>query len=318
MSGFAGACRQVPGELLGTDDPADRRAHPRIPSIQLPDTSIRIPHRPGVSLVDLSPGGALLALPFRMHPQSRLTVEIRTAAERLAVPFQFLRCYVADLKGGVRYHAAGAFAEALCLPSMNSVRGGNRERLVAALERLLVSHEGALDSDRVRFRNVLAQAVAAVRRGESADLVSVRVKALLTQMYPSLSMYPSTVSTPPDTFSSADYFGFTFRADHVLTAMDRRFLKLSAQLIAVLDDGRQAEPLDLAAQSMMPASAGPSVVYSAAEWLVATPSTSPAPSSRRIRLQPKAASPASSPLRRVTRPAEPPQPIRSRWLMGLL
>jgi hypothetical protein len=307
----------APSEKLEADNPADRRAHPRIPSVQLPDTCIRIPHRSGVSLVDLSPGGALLALPFRMHPQSRLTLEINTAAERLAVPFQFLRCYVAELNGGVRYHAAGAFEDTLNLPGMAGANGVNRERLLAVLERLLRTHEAEVDSDRVRFREVLTQAVAGVRRGESAELVTVRVKAFLTQMYPSLALYPSTVSTPPDTFSSAEYFGFIFTSDRVLTAMDRRFLKLTAQLMAMLDEGRRAEPLDVEAKSMMPASAEQVVVYSAADW-VASPSTTPSQVSGRIRLLPRTGPSATGAPRRVMRPVEKPQPLRSRWLMGLL
>src|SRR5262245_59939365 len=88
---------------------ADRRAHPRIPSAKLPVTRVHIPRRATVSLVDLSAGGALLELPFQLPPESSFAVKLDTAVEQIELPFQMLRCYVAELKGGVRYHAAGAF-----------------------------------------------------------------------------------------------------------------------------------------------------------------------------------------------------------------
>src|SRR4029453_6530048 len=92
----------------------DRRVEPRLSPDELSTpASIRIPNRPGVSLVDLSPGGALIDLPFQIRPNSRVTLEFRAASERMILPFRMLRCCVASLQGGVRYHAAGAFEERL-------------------------------------------------------------------------------------------------------------------------------------------------------------------------------------------------------------
>ena len=44
-----------------------------------------------------------------MAPESRFAVKLDTSVEQIEVPFQMLRCYVAELKNGVTYHAAGAF-----------------------------------------------------------------------------------------------------------------------------------------------------------------------------------------------------------------
>ena len=131
---------------------SDRRAHRRIASTELPKSAlIRIPHRPAVSLVDVSSGGALLELPFQMPPESRFTLELSTTEDRLAVPFQLLRCYVADLKGGVRYHAAGAFDRVVKLPA--SLAGGlelsESDRLIATLEAFLRTSQAA-ESGRAR------------------------------------------------------------------------------------------------------------------------------------------------------------------------
>src|SRR5262245_8927588 len=118
-------------------DSADRRAHRRVASVDLGDAQIRIPHRPAVSLVDLSSGGALLELPFQLSPQSRMTVELHAPGEQVAVPFRLLRCYVTGLRGGVRYHAAGAFEELLHLPMLaERPAPSGAARLAAALERL--------------------------------------------------------------------------------------------------------------------------------------------------------------------------------------
>jgi hypothetical protein len=253
-----------------------------------------------------------------MHPQSRFTVEIRTAAERLAVPFQLLRCYVADLKGGVRYHAAGAFEEALNLPSASEAGVENRQRLMASLERLLSIHRADQASE--RFHQLLTLAADGIHRGESAHLVSVKVKAFLTRLYPALAIYPTTATWFDDTLSSAGYFGFTFKAASTLTASDRRFLKLSAQVMVMMDDCRRVEVPDVPVTAPhAPELASPIVVYSAADWLDVRPSATASAAPARIRLQPKtrpAAMPAAS--RRASRPPDRPRRLASRWLMGLI
>lgn len=262
----------APGVHL-RDNPADRRAHPRVPSAKLRGARVRIPSRGAVSLVDLSSGGALLELPFQAQPESRFAVELHTPIERLEVPFQLLRCYVAELKGGVTYHAAGAFDNLLNLQAMVSRASGAAQRLIATLERLRRGARTAASQSRsaAQFNEMLAGVIVSLRRGESLDLVALKVKAHLTQTYRSLSIL-SSLSPYRDALTSVECFGLTFNSKHVLSAHDRRYLKANAQLISMLEDCRR----EMRAEEDEEGEAPPSnqVIYSAAEWLEARSETS--------------------------------------------
>ena len=246
-------------------DASDRRAHRRIASSELPEPAlIRIPNRPAISLVDLSSGGALLALPFQMQPEARVTLEFLTSAEQLAVPFRLLRCYVAELHGGVCYHAAGVFDQTLKLPA--TLDGGltpaTSDRLIATLEAFLRASQATNPSSRgTGFKELLSWVVAGLRRGEPTNLISIQIKAHLGRLFPSLSIGPASLSWLRDASTSARFFGLDFRSDGVLTAADRRFLRASAQLITLID--RNAEP-----QATNLIEEGPSslVIHSVAEW----------------------------------------------------
>ncbi len=248
---------------------ADRRAHRRIASTELAKSAfIRIPNRPAVSLIDVSSGGALLELPFQMRPESRFTLELSTSEDRLAVPFQLLRCYVADLKGGVRYHAAGAFERVVELPA--SLAGGlelsESDRLIATLEGFLrtslAGDPGARDA---RFNELLRWVVAALKRGEASNLISRQIKTHLVRLFPSLAINRSTQSVIGDVLTSARFFGFDFRTNSLLTAPDRRFLRASAQLINLIE--RTDEEETKATQLPKVREAPPTmIVHSIAEW----------------------------------------------------
>ena len=249
---------------------ADRRAHSRIASANLPGARIRIPSRPPVALVDLSSGGALIELPFPALPQSRLIVELHTSIEQVVVPFQLLRCYVAKLEGGVRYHAAGAFDQLLTLPSITAGPSA-RERVIGTLERLQRAGREAGHARRAPFHDLLALAVNGLRRGESVALVTLKLKARLTQRYPSLVIAPSLPFFRA-TVTSAEFFGLTFTSKDALSADDRRLLRSSAQLLSMLQDcERQAsvEPENAGDQEPTP------LVYSSAEWLLSKSPTVP-------------------------------------------
>src|SRR6478735_7262071 len=125
-----------PNDVRSSNKPDDRRAHVRRSSTMLGVSSVRIPRRPAVSIVDLSAGGALLELPFAMPPESRFPMELHTSAEHIEVPFQLLRCYVAKLNGGVVYRAAGAFEHLVDLDSLASRAATALQRLIGTLERL--------------------------------------------------------------------------------------------------------------------------------------------------------------------------------------
>ncbi len=244
-------------------DPADRRAHPRIPSSQLRVDKVRIPHRPSVSLVDLSSGGALLELPFPVPPDSRFGVELHTASDHVEVPFQLLRCYVAELKGGVKYHAAGAFGGLLNLQALAARASTSLQRLIGTLERMLAAQKSAAERSVGEFGELVAEALIALRRGESFDLVALKVKARLTQHYPTLSILP-VLGPQRDAMTTVECFGMTFKAKHAFTAADRRFLKSAAQLLSMLDECRDEMDAENDGQGpLVPAQ----IVYSAAEWL---------------------------------------------------
>jgi hypothetical protein len=248
---------------------SDRRAHRRIALSELPKSAlIRIPNRPAVSLVDVSSGGALLELPFQMRPESRFTLELSTPEDRLAVPFQLLRCYVADLKGGVRYHAAGAFDQIVKLPA--SLAGGLElsalDRLISTLEAFLRTRQATEpDARDARFNELLRWVVAALQRGEASHLISRQIKTHLVRLFPSLAISRSTPSIIGDVLTSARFFGFDFRTNRVLTAPDRRFLRASAQLINLIErsEGAETEPTQAPTILEAPSSL---IVHSIAEW----------------------------------------------------
>jgi hypothetical protein len=264
-----------PRPVCLSENPADRRAHPRIPLEKLPVTRVHIPHRATVSLVDLSSGGALLQLPFQMQPEARFAVKIDTPVEQLEVPIQLLRCYVAELKDGVTYHAAGAFDSLLNLQALAQRASSAAQRLLAALERLqnVVRKAAAQSHSDAAFEEILSAVIAGMRRGESLDLVTLKVKAHLTQTHPSL-MIMETLAPLRDQSKTVQAFGLTFTSKFTLSASTRRLLKANAQLISMLEETRREVREELEPQS-------PEVIYSAAEWLRARPAQTFTPAAPR-------------------------------------
>lgn len=248
---------------------SDRRAHRRIASTELPKSAlVRIPNRPAVSLVDVSSGGALLELPFQMRPESKFTLELSIPEDRLAVPFQLLRCYVADLKGGVRYHAAGAFDQAVKLPAFlaRGLELSASDRLIATLEAFLRTSQAADPRARdARFNELLRWVVAALQRGEASNLIARQIKTHLVRLFPSLAISRSTPSIIGDVSTSARFFGFDFRTNRILTAPDRRFLRASAQLINLIERNEEEEPETTQSPKILetPSSL---IVHNIAEW----------------------------------------------------
>ena len=246
-----------------TDDPADRRAHPRIPSARLPVRSVRIPNRPTVSLVDLSSGGALLTLPFQVPPQSRFALKLDTPVEQIDVPFQLLRCYVAELNGGITYHAAGVFDSLLNMEALAKRASCSVQRLIDTLEQLRrnVKKSAVQSRSDAAFDEILGATILWLRRDESLDLVTLKVKAHLTQTYPSLVIVPAHGSSG-DSLTSVACFGRTFTSKRSLSAHDRRYLRANAQLISLLED-TDREMGDEAA----PPQSSSAVIYNTADWL---------------------------------------------------
>jgi hypothetical protein len=218
----------------------NRRAHPRIASADLPSPAyVRIPNLPAVSLVDLSLGGALLEMPFQLQPASNLTLELATTDERVSIPFQLLRCSVADIKGAVRYHAAGAFDSRFKLP--RSLSGDltltTPDRLMSTLETFLRSGERVDPASRgARFNGLLEWVVRMLQRGEAPDEISKQLRNYLVELFPTLSIRRAVPASPIEASSGTiRFFDLDFRSNRPLSAADRRFLRASAQLVSLID-----------------------------------------------------------------------------------
>lgn len=280
-----------PARPLGSG--ADRRAHPRIRPAKLGITGVNIRNRQSGSLVDVSSGGALLELPFQLSPESRVAVQLDTAGEKFELPLQLLRCYVAELRGGVRYHAAGAFDNLLNLEALAMRASSAMKRLMISLERLeRVMRKTATQSrSDAQFRDTLVDVISWLRRSESLDLAVLKLKARLTQTYRSLLIIPST-SPMFDRATSLECFGLTFKAKHPLSAHDRRFLKATAQLMSILEDTRR----ELRDEDTRPRS--PQVLHSTADWLASESELrlAQSPPRRAPIVQPVAKAPAMMPI----------------------
>lgn len=273
---------------------ADRRAHPRSRPAKLGITRVNIRSRQSASLVDLSSGGALVELPFQLSPESRVAMQLDTAGGKFEVPFELLRCYVAELQGSsVKYHAAGAFDNLLNLEALAMRASSAMQRLMISLERLERSiHKTATQSrSDAQFHETLTDLISWLRRSESLDLAVLKLKARLTQTYRSLLIIPSTSPTF-DRATSVECFGLTFKAKHPLSAHDRRFLKANAQLISILEGTRR----ELRDDDARPQS--PQVLHSTADWLASQSELLPAQSlPRRAPIaQPVAKAPARKPI----------------------
>jgi hypothetical protein len=256
-------------ETTPTSSGRDRRVDARLSSDELSTpASIRIPNRPGVSLVDLSPGGALIDLPFQIRPNSRLTVEFRAASERMMLPFRMLRCYVTSLQGGVRYQAAGAFEERLDWKPLiaDAAAQTTTSRLIATLEAFL--RHGSTTGRVVEFDQLLMWILDAARRGERADRIGVEIRLRLGRLIPSVTIEAATKPALTDPSRGARFFGLDFNSDRMLTTPDRRLLRAAAQLLSIVDVNGKAvirapRPLDFKPRK----SPDPAVIaYSVADW----------------------------------------------------
>jgi hypothetical protein len=176
-------------------------------------------------------------MPFQLQPEARITLELKTSSEPLVVPFQLLRCYVAELKDGVRYHAAGAFERAITLPSPtdDGLGPGLADSLIEALEVFRRASQATdFTSGGTRFNEVLEWTVTALRRGEPANVISTKIKAHLRRLFPSLTIGHISSYWSPETSTVVRFSDLGLGSNTPLTSTDRRFLKASAQLISLL------------------------------------------------------------------------------------
>jgi hypothetical protein len=248
---------------------SDRRVHRRIDKAELPvPARVSIPNRPAISLVDLSSGGALLELPFQMQPDTRVPLAISTPEQNLVLPFRLLRCYVAEIKGGVRYHAAGAFEQTLNLPALSDGTAPTPlEELIATLETFLRTHqEKHASPGNAGFHQLLAWVIEGLRRGDPPRLIAIKIKAHLGQQFPSLLISPASELPHRDARTSARFFGYDFRSHEALTRSDRRVLRAGAQMIALLETFAQNETTSIKPRHYDYLTAPSMIIRTIAEW----------------------------------------------------
>ena len=249
----------------------ERRIHRRISREKLArEAEIRIPSRPPVSLVDLSSGGALIDLPFQVRPNSQVNFELVTRSDRLTVPVRLLRCYVVSLTGGVRYQAAGEFKEQLQLPELIGTASHSEvaDRLASTLEAFL-RHDGTTGgNDRVvEFNHLLGSVLEGVRRGEGPELLALEIRSRIAHFIPSLSIEPAKGAYLPDPSRGARFFGLDFKSQRALSAIDRRVLRATAQLLSIIDgDGQTASTPPSPPTPAKTHTAAPAIAYSIADW----------------------------------------------------
>jgi hypothetical protein len=263
----------------------DRRLYRRIARAELlAPAGFRIQHRPAVSLIDLSAGGALLELPFQLMPDSRVIVELLTPKEKIVTPFRLLRCHVQNLQQGIRYHAAGAFEQILNLPVAltGTLPHTTTERIVATLEAFLRHSRVRGGSQHVNgFDELLMWIMDATRRGEPVTVMSSQFRARLAWLFPSLAINRANGPYLNEPAKSARFFGLDFRSNRVLSGSDRRLLRAAAQLLALLE--AESQPAALAVAET-PAEAYSSVLtYSSADWQVLRRKVAPLPVAGRTR-----------------------------------
>lgn len=104
----------------------ERRREPRRSAAEIDDVAARV--RPGhdVSIVDVSPRGALVEGPRPLRPGTHVQLHLQRAGRGAAVNARVLRCLVTaiDADAGVTYRAALAFDEACGLLSEQTAPAG--------------------------------------------------------------------------------------------------------------------------------------------------------------------------------------------------
>jgi hypothetical protein len=212
----------------------NRRTHARLAPSELTwIREVRLKYGPRVSLIDLSPGGALLQTDVRLRPGTDLVIEI-VGARVEAVPFRVLRSELARISGqGAIYQGACEFKRPLDLTRASTGAGG--ERCDVALKRLLLRRRGELNQggeQRARrserelpqllrsvqaasltddpltrgLRDLLSDVVPALDRGEAGAVLRARLEDRLRRAVPSVALAIGSAPLEPRPGTETIYF----------------------------------------------------------------------------------------------------------------
>jgi hypothetical protein len=162
--------------LGGIPEPSgrDRRAHERLEARELDWLkSARLRFGPGLSLIDLSAGGAQFETTAPLRPGSNavLTITGRGVAETAS--FTVLRCEVASLEQGLVYRGACVFDRMIHIPGVVSQGSATLRQDPASHDEVvkLIRTLAARSADPARLGRVISEIRSAVERGESPDAV---------------------------------------------------------------------------------------------------------------------------------------------------
>jgi len=189
-----------------------------------------------VTLVNVSTGGVLIEAPFQLRPGSRMTIEVLMSAERLDMPLRLLRCYISELKQGLRYRAACEFDQALRMSALLRQAAPRVEpmflQVLEEFQQASLASEPTLSG--TRFGELLGWVVNLSRRNEPRGLIAARIEGHLRQLFPTLVISNRSWLSPKDPALSAQAFDLEFRSETPLTRSDRRFLRACAQVMGLL------------------------------------------------------------------------------------
>jgi hypothetical protein len=191
--------------LNAARSPRDRRAYARQRDADLTWVrAARLSIGQGVSLVDLSAGGALLDSPIPLRPNAMLGLEIVGASALTVVQFRVLRCEVGALEPGqTTYRGACEFTQILDLPGVQPTSGIRDQSAPGAFVGLdlalkhLVERAGPADAaGSLSCPEVLQalQALLARAAKQQSDPIGDQLGALLARVVPALEQQRSLSS----------------------------------------------------------------------------------------------------------------------------
>ena len=203
------ALSQVGGSTDGQTQGSgrDRRVYTRLRDDDLQwvrNARLTLGH--GVSLVDLSAGGALIDSPVPLRPASTLTLEIGGAGFETIVPFRVVRCEIGALTPeGTVYRGACEFLRLIELPRQS--QAGGREMSPGAYIGLdfalkhLVELAGPSGANQSRDTRTVRQSLHRLRLRALTfpqDPIGSPLAALLARVVPALEYYKGLSSILAD------------------------------------------------------------------------------------------------------------------------
>jgi hypothetical protein len=180
-------------------DDRDRRAHERLVAHELDWLkTARLRSGTPLSLIDISPGGALFETTTPLGPGSTATLTLTGDGIAETATFRLLRCEVASLKGGLVFRGACVFDRVLQLPAVPIV-GKDRdtpeetpappplgEEQIVALIQSVARRTPELKLG-ANFGTLIAETRTALQRGDSPQLILKLIEA-------KLGMAPRTIA----------------------------------------------------------------------------------------------------------------------------